>query len=67
MNTIKVEKKNSILVNRTLIKKQINKQNIVEIDPRIANLPSNMTHNEIWENIEHKLNLHYGSNLKLKY
>lgn len=40
---------------------------IEQIDPRTINPPSNKTHDEIWEQMEQKLNLHYGTKLKLKF
>ena len=38
---------------------------VTQIDPRIVNPPSDMSHNQIWKNMESKLNEHYGSDLKL--
>ncbi len=35
------------------------------IDPRNLNPPSEMTHNQIWKNMESKLNKHFGSDFKL--
>lgn len=40
---------------------------IEQIDPRTINPPSEKTHAEIWEQLEQKLNLHFGTKLKLKY
>jgi hypothetical protein len=38
---------------------------VTQIDPRIVNPPSDMSHNQIWKDMESKLNEHYGSDLKL--
>jgi len=38
---------------------------INQIDPRTINPPSEMTHNQIWEKMENKLNEQFGSNFKL--
>jgi hypothetical protein len=35
-----------------------------ETDPISINPPSEMTHKQIWKNMESKLNKHYGSDLK---
>jgi hypothetical protein len=38
---------------------------VTQIDPRTTNPPSDMSHNQIWKNMERKLNEHYDSDLKL--
>ncbi len=35
-----------------------------ETDPKSINPPSEKTHNQIWKNMESKLNKHFGSDLK---
>lgn len=35
-----------------------------ETDTRSINPPSEKTHNQIWKNMESKLNKHFGSDLK---
>lgn len=40
---------------------------IEQIDPRILNPATSKSHNEIWKEMEEKLNKFYNSDLKLDY